>query len=296
MIRGFIIGIFVSFLSFSVTHASEITPSHVYQKTEVLRLTLQQQNLLDTHQYEEQLGNDLLRHPRHVMQQVRKCDMILSKVLQNRDIQPTPMPNLLSVREVRPADVQNGVEHLLKHAQKLGDVRIPDVPFVPGKVPDDVYNNLKRICQAIDVKIDSADVYRVVSAINDSLDKIVKARGHEFEVPYANYTDKTPIDIYKETWIFLEDLRQLAFNPDYAIPGGVIFTDKMPEDQMNFQNGISLMNDALAETNAMKYTLGVREEVIIPLYESGKTPSNVFSQIERAHNVVKILLEEEAKE
>ena len=56
------------------------------------------------------------------------------------------------------------------------------------------------------------------------------------------------------------------------------------------------MNDGMAETNAIKYTMGVRESSELSSYQEGKTPSDVFSQIERAHRIVKTLLEKEAEE
>ncbi len=281
---------------FSAAYAQDITPSHVYQKTEILRLTLQEQSLLDIRRYENEPEDSALRHPRHVMQKVRECHTVLSKLLKERNIEAKPLPDLFSIREVRPFDVQGGVHHLLQHALLVKEAALPDVAFEAEKVPSDVYNNLKRICASIKAEIVPSDVYQVAASVNENLNKIVRVRGYNFDSAYESFENKVPADVYRETWAFLEDLRTLALNPDFAIPGGVIVPTQVPDGTIIPQDVIALMHDALAETNAMKYTLGVREKTALPQYQEGKTPSDVFSQIRRAHAVVKTLLAKEAEE
>lgn len=276
--------------------ATEITPSHVYQKTETLRQILDEADVLETRLYEETLEDEALRHPRHVMQKVRECHTILSRLLEQNKIKVDDLPDLFSIREVRPSDVENGVNHLIKNARKLTPGNTVDALYVPGKVPSDVYNNLKRICASTRAEIIPSDVFQVVKSVNENLDKLMQVRGYDIEISYQSFENKIPADVYQKTWEFLEDLRTLALNPDFAIPGGVIVPNQVPGHEITPQDVIALMNDALAETNAMKYTLGVREKSILPEYQDQKTPSDVFSQIDRAHNVVKTLLQKEAEE
>lgn len=291
-----ITGILLISLQFISVQASGITPSDVYRKTEMLRLTLQQQGLLDLKKYQDEEDDRALRHPRHVMQKVRECHTLLARLLKQKNIQVEPLPELFSVREIRPSDVQNSVDHLVKQASGLNEVVQDDVQFEEGKVPSDVYNNLKRICSAVRVEIVPSDVYQIAAAVNNNLNKIVEMRGYDFNIPYRTFSDKVPGDVYQETWRFLEDLRTLALNPDFAIPGGVIVPNHIPQREIIPQDVIALMNDALAETGAMKYTLGVRENKGLPAYQDNKTPSDVYAQITRAHTVVKTLLEQEAQE
>ncbi|MBX2834935.1 MAG: hypothetical protein KTR28_08180 [Micavibrio sp.] len=252
--------------------------------------------MLDIHRYEEEPEDTALRHPRHVIKKVRECHTILSKLLKEKNIEVKPIPDLFSIREVRSSDVQNGVHHLLQDALQVKEVTLPDVAFEAGKVPSDVYNNLKRICASIKAEIVPSDVYQVAAGINKNLNKIVQVRGYEFTSAYEDFEGKTPADVYKETWAFLEDLRTLALNPDFSIPGGVIVPSQVPEGKIIPQDVIALMHDALAETIAMKYTLGIREKTSLPQYQDGKTSSDVFSQIRRAHAVVKTLLAKERAE
>lgn len=276
--------------------AANITPSHVYQKTEILRVNLQQQGLLDTDRFDKVTADQALRHPRHVIQKVRECHTILAKILRQHNIQSDPLPELFSVREVRPSDVQNGVEHLLQEARKLGNGPVPSVAFEAGKVPGDVYNNLKRICAAIRADITPSDVYQIATAVNANLDKMFTARGYDFDVPYQSFQNKTPSDVYQKTWAFLKDLRTLGLNPDFAIPGGVIVPNAVPERDITPQDVMALMNDALAETNAMNYTLGIREHAVLPFYQDNMTPSHVYAQSERAYRLVQTMLKRESDE
>ncbi len=293
-----LLGVFFYFILISQAFASEITPSHVYQKTEVLRLSLQQLNFLDTQRYDAVRADRSLRHPRHVMQKVRECHTIVSKLLSQQNIDAQPLPEPFSLREVRPSDVKNGVDHLLQEVQSLegGVVEVQQVALENGKVPSDVYNNLKRICAAIQVDTTPSDVYQIALAVNDNLDKIMRLRGYDLDVPYEDFEGKVPGDVYQETFSFLIDLRILALNSDFSIPGGVVVPNEVLQVNIVPQDVISLMNDALAETDAMKYTLGMREVTALADMQAKKKPSDVFSQIHRAHNVVRMLIEKEVVE
>ena len=273
----------------------KITPSHVYQSTEELRLKLQAFGLLDMQTYELVKPDTVLRHPRHVIQKVRECHQLFSKILLARNIEPEPLPDLYSLREVRPSDVKNGVGHLVREIEKLGQTESIEVPFIENKLPDDVYNNLKRICRAVTVDIVPADVYQVAAAVRVNTEKIANNRGYKLDIKEKKFTSKIPADVYQETWLFLDDLRLLALNPDFAIPGGVIMPNKQDKDDIEPHDVIALMNNALSGTNAIKYTLGVREKTDLPGFEKDKTPSDVFREIHHAHIIVKRLIELETE-
>lgn len=289
----------ISVLSFSfIAKAETVMPSHVYQTTEELRLKLDALGLIDTSLYETTPDDTALRHPRHVMQKVRECHTIFSKILNKNNINPKPIPHMFSTGEVKPKDVQRGINNLLSEIDKLSDKDIPvSVDFVPGKLPGDVYNNLERICRATRMEILPSDVYQIATAVKNNVVKLSKSRGYEFDIDISIDETKKPADVYQKTYEFLTDLRLLAFNPDYAIPGGVIFSETrkkgsniIPKDVM------SLMNDALAETEAIKYTLHIKDETIIPVHDASKNPPDVFAQISHAHEIIKRLLVLEAND
>lgn len=286
----------------SSAYAAGITPFDVYQKTEVLRQALEDGNLIDTENYEAEPDDKELRHPRHVIQKVRECHMMLSKILRAEGVSITPLPDLISVREVRPADVLSGVNSLIKTVNALdmnAEYKQPSVEkkaLLHGILPVDVYNNLKRICRSIKAQVEPSDVYQVAVVVNQNLDKVVAGRGYAFETEYHAFENKVPADVYVKTKEFLKDLRQLALNPDFAIPGGVVFSQDILKTDILPQDVMGLMNDAVSETQAIKYTLNIREHAEFPPYAGGMKPSDVFSQIERAHRVVKTLLEREGIE
>ena len=116
----FFLSVFVVFGASQNARAADITPSDVYQKTEMLRLLLEKEGLIDTQLYAAQKNDEALRHPRHVIQTVRKCHTLLGKLMKAQGFVPEPLPTLHSVREIRPSDVMAGVEHLIEDAEKLG--------------------------------------------------------------------------------------------------------------------------------------------------------------------------------
>lgn len=284
---------FLIFLSAPAAYSADrITPSDVYQSTENLRLKLDALGLFDMQMYHTIPPDTALRHPRHVMQKVRECHQLFEKILISHDRQADPLPDMYSLREVRPADVKNGVDHLLRQLDKLSDTPIPvNAPYTDGKLPSDVYNNLKRICHTVKAEILPSDVFRVASVVADNMEAIYKSRDFEDDMPeIQTFTDKVPGDVYFETWDFLKNLRQLALNADYAIPGGVVLSNERPQGTITPQDVIALMGDALAETNAIKYSLYVRENTHLPPLIPSKTPSDVFGKIHYAHAIVQKLL------
>ena len=265
-----------------------VTPSDVFAQTEVFRHILDDADMLNSRLYGAYKGDDALRHPRHVMQKVRECSSVLSNILKKRKINSVPvvMPDLL--REVRPLDVMEGVEHLIVEAEKLAKHKKAYLPQnIKGKVPSDVYNNLDRICGALEYEIVPSDVFQVAVAVRENIIEIARMRGCEYEEnEFTTFKGKLPQDVYFLTREFLKDLRVLALNPDYAIPGGVVFAGKILNERIRPKDVLSLMNDAFAETEAMKYALSIRKAGVFPLYQDGKKPSDVFSQVDYMHRLI----------
>ncbi len=298
-IKHFLITLLIALIA-ALGHASSsrsetITPSDVYKVTEELRMALLDLRLLDLESYESQAFDVALRHPRHVMQKVRKCHMVISKIMQQNGVSSSPLPALHSLREIRPLDVKKGVEHLLNEVRMIGPVQQREIVKLKGKLPNDVYNNLKRMCRALNVEINSSDVYRTAKAIDENIEKIALSRGYELTLDDEPSFNKSSHDVYQETLSFMDDLRILALNPDFAIPGGVLIPDRLRTKEASSQDNLALMNDALAETDAIKYVLGVREHAAQLSSHEEKSATDVFKVIRHAHNLVQKIIEFEAR-
>lgn len=293
---AFLVVFLVCFIASAQTFAaSDITPSHVYQKAETLERMLKAQNLIDPERYHIGVHNYALRHPRHVIQKVRECHTVFSRLLGEKNQKQHLVTHLYSSQEVKPSDVYHAVEHLIEHLDKLEISAIEEPELQVGKTPSDVYDILSNICRATRAEITPSDVYQVATAIYQDLTRIADVRGYVLETPYHSYSGKKPSDVYQKTQAFMLDLRQLALFSDYAIPGGVIISDITPEDPIIPQDVIGLMYGALAETNAIQYALGVHAYNTLPPYVHGQTPSDVYSQIDHAHEIVLKLLELETE-
>ncbi|TNE28835.1 MAG: hypothetical protein EP349_07410 [Alphaproteobacteria bacterium] len=224
--------------------------------------------------------------------------MLVTKILENNDITPRAFPERSSPSEIRPADVKKGVTHIVEQLQALKtsdqNEANTESPPVSGKLPSDVYNNLKHICDSLTVEIIPSDVYRIASAIRDNAIMIYRQRGGDVEElpPLLRVSGKEPEDVYRETWSFMDNLRILALHPDFAIPGGVILPDQ-EQWHIKPQNVIGLMNDALAETETIEYVLGMNNRAQIPPFVAGKIPSDVFAVIYQANRIVEKIIDSE---
>lgn len=271
-----------------------ISPTDVFQKTEILALKLEALGLLKHIEQDMVDPTNMLRHPRHVIQKVRECHTLVGKILIQKGYNPEKLPDLFSVQEIRPIDVLSGVNHLIMEVDKLSPPEIVIPTITDQKVPGDVYTNLNKICRSLDAEIVPSDLFQIALGVNERLDNILTLRAYDNSFPVKVFADIKPIDVYIETLSFLTDLRLLALNPDFAIPGGIIFRNYKPvEEDIKPQDIMSLMNDSFSGTSAISYTLGYRDRVLLPSYEDHKTFSNVYAQISRAHDVVRFLLTQE---
>ncbi len=271
-----------------------ISPTDVFQKTEILALKLDVLGLLNHAEQGMVDSTDMLRHPRHVMQKVRECHTLVGKILVQKGHSPEKLPDLFSVQEIRPMDVLSGVNHLIKEVDRLNPPAIKIPKIKDQKVPGDVYANLNKICRSLDAEIIPSDLFQIAVGVNERLDNILTLRAYDNSFPLKVFADIKPIDVYLKTLSFLTDLRLLALNPDFAIPGGIIFRNYKPvEEDIKPQDIMSLMNDSFSGTSAISYTLGYRDHVLLPSYEDHKNFSDVYAQISRAHDVVRFLLIQE---
>lgn len=279
----------------TVSASEEVTPLEVFLLTETLKAHLLDLKVISPEKIATFDDADDLRHPRHVIQKVKECHTILSKFLIRKGVSPAALPLDELLREVKPSDVKYGVEHLIQEVKKVGTVSEVVLHKKSGILPIDVFNNLRKICGAIDVEIFASDIFQVATAVLLNTHQIAKVR--DIEIPSLSKRvtlSKSPREVFEITINLLRNLRQLSLYADYAIPGGIILSEVAPSDSGWERTILSALYDALAETSAIKYSLHVREKVTSPDYIENKTLTDVYKKVYFADVIVRKLVEIEA--
>lgn len=284
------------FSSISTVQASEaVTPSDVFRLTEQLKAHLLALKIISPENIQMTAEENNLRHPRHVIQKVKECHTILSKFLIRRGISPESLPFGELLREVKPSDVKSGVQHLINEVKKIGSVKDINIEKKDDILPIDVFNNLQKICAAIDIEILASDIFQVATTVLLNTHQIAKTS--DVKIPPLSHRvtlSKSPREVFELTILLLRNLRQLSLYADYAIPGGVVISEVAPKNNRLERIIFAALYDVLAETSAIKYSLHIREKITVPGYVENKTLTDVYRKVYFADLIVKKLIEIEA--
>ncbi len=286
---------------FSLSHtaiSAEITPSHVYQSTGNIISELSAMHEANFSTPRQSRLKLTPRRPRHVFQKAREVYLKVQKLKEAKGDRASPLEPF-PVRSVKPQDVKQLVDKSLADLKslrrKFGTQAPQEFAFTSGKTPTDVYMNLANAGDSIDAlgiaKTVPNDVYQLVYTIIGDLKTIRDKKGITSEInqpPAA--TGKKPKDVYLESLSLLEKLKKLTEKKDYTIPGGVVLLNQISG---RITPGIVLdaLNNSLAEIGAIKQVTGVTAPTVIAPKSSGKTPSDVFMAVKKAHAIVDTLLQ-----
>ncbi len=278
-----------------VLASEQVTPSEVFQLTERLKRHLLDLKVISPEKITTIDDDNSLRHPRHVMQKVKECHTVLSKFLFRKGISPSSLPHNELLREVTPSDVKEGVMHLIKEVKKAGTVSEVELEKKGGILPIDVFNNLNKICGAIDVEILASDIFQVATAIVLNTHQIAKVSDVQLPPMLHRVTlSKSPREVFELTVSLLRNLRKLSLYADYAIPGGIIISEIAPRNIGWERTILAALYDVLAETTAIKYSLHIRERITSPDYVENKTLTDVYKKLYFADLIIRKLVEIEA--
>lgn len=276
--------------------SGEVTPSDVFVLTEKFKRHLLDLSVITPAGINSALKESSLRHPRHVIQKVRECHILLSKHLIRRGISPTPFPEYNFLREIRPSDVKTGVQHLLDEMRKIGGVEDKAITLTSEKLPIDVFNNLKKTCNAIDVEISPSDIYQAAVGVLVNVRQIGKVRGISIPLQIDQVSvSKSSQDVYDLAIRLLNHLRELSLYADFAIPGGVVIGESRADKSVGERIILAALNDAFSETSAISYSLHIQDRITLPTYAENKTLTDVYKKIYLADLIVQKLLDDEAK-
>ena len=171
--------------------AVNMTPSHVYQETERLLLDIKllraTQNINDG---VRDPGVQVNKTPLHVFAKALQVKEKIALAQRKFDIEPGEVP-IMPTKNIVPADVFQLVRSLRSDVDriknKLGAVAShSEPPFVSGKTPSHVYENLWRSSLLLDALVGSikpAYVFRNTELILSEINQIGKSIGADLNSP-----------------------------------------------------------------------------------------------------------------
>ena len=290
--RKFVVIIFGGLL-LAQNATAQVTPSHVFQVTDAIRLELELMHEANFSTPSAQVYTAEGKSPRHVIQKAREVLLKVQALKQLKGVATTALKPI-EVRVVTPAHVKEAVSNLLEQIQSLrGDFDVEDTAAAAalpaGKTPSDVYQNLMLVGHLIDElgipNVVPNDVHRLGRAIVMEVERINAHLGVDNSYTISPSAGKLPSAVFEETRATLASLRAAATKHGWNIAGGVV---SLPDVQGRVTPGnvLDAMNNVLADLAAIKNLLGLTAPVELPPLISGQTPSDVFDQIAHANALV----------
>jgi hypothetical protein len=272
------------------------TPSHVYQQAEILKqeiiLLRKSKGLAQTFRDPGVQYNKL---PLHVYAKGLEVLEKISNLRTTHGLAGSAVGRI-PLRKITPGDVFGLVKKLefelapVKQAMGVG-ARIAPVPFVGGKLPSDVYQNLWSISFALDGLIPAltpGHVYRNGEYVLEELKMIASALGKTLpeEQGMVGANRKiTPKDVLVESFKNLYRIAQLErkvgvppFSPPSFPIGNITPSDPFDATSM-----------LLAELVRVKLRLNITKDYQMAPLPQGKTPGDVLMAASRAGTFLEFL-------
>lgn len=290
--------LFLSFLLPHITSAQGVKPEHVYQVTKAVGAELAALNGENFTTASKAVKPNAPAMPRHVFflarDQWRKVQL-----LRFMNGLVTHQLNDVSVRNVTPGEVKTLVDRLLIETQELrpayglGESNV-SVPLVPDKKPTDVYESLKQVAAELKALGLPAtvpnDVYKVALTVTQSMHKIAQKRGVKVDTSsLKDELGRTPADAYAASIELMQELKALTDQSQvFTVPGGISIPDAK-SGAISPDDVIENLSRSLADIMAVMNTTGADSVLVYAPYIGGKTPSDVYTEIKRAHLIVAAL-------
>ena len=280
----------------------KITPNHVYQVTEevLAELALLHRANFSKADVSAAAAEQQPRRPRHVIQQglraLRQVQMLrFINGLEAKDIEAP------EVREIRPADVIEVANRLKADIAELRAIfgvtePAPASALPEGKTPTDVYQNMLRISMSVEQlgipKTVPNDVFRLAEQLRADVDILARAQGVGGVGNVAVSKGKKPADVYGVAFDLLAELDVLTKSSGFGIPGGVVLPARNT-GAITPGHVIEALGFAVAEVASIKAKLGVMKRTPKAMEAVGKSPSNVFDEVQRTRAIVAQLIAEQ---
>jgi len=281
--------------------SGEITPTDVYHVVDTINAELDALLATSGNHYEADPTAPPLtpRQPRHVVQKAREVLLKAQTLRALNGLPENPVPPF-PLTEAVPADSKAMVDAILRDLYELrtkfavSEQPSPPPPLVPGRTPTDVYANLQRASDSLDLlgvpRTMPNDVNRVAMMIVQDLEVILAARHRPVPAPAAPARrDMTPADTYQKAFEVLDRLRaRTEADPALAVRGGIVLPNRRVPP-LTPAHVLDLENNLLAELGSIKATLGITARTVVPPLIHGKTPSDTYDTLSRALALVDAL-------
>lgn len=277
---------------------NEITPSHVYQKTEYILARLAQYGAA------EGIAPRTLpywpenRQPRHVLMETRTLLLRLDRWAEMKGQKSATTPVFKSM-VVTPANVLEQMNNLDGQIAALAaqyDVAASPQkpPFREGYVPADVFRNVLKIALWLDAlgvpELEPSDVHQLARTMNSSLASIcqhLKAYCPTDLPPRKDGLE--PSDVYGKARLVFEHLRVLAASTTPSVQGGIVIPTarvgaKIPAHVH------ALVGQMQADIGALQLAVGLTDPTVMEPRINGMTPSDVYQQMEHAQAILTALI------
>lgn len=262
-----------------------ITPSHVYQKTQEIITDIKSIRAANNKTASaREPGVQTNKRPLHVYS---KALEVIDKIAHYQDSigMKSVVAGQLPLRKVTPTEVYEQAESILvelarvKAAQGIQSQQ-EAVAFIAGKGPSDVYELMWRASYLLDELVGQTspnEVFRNTQYILAELELIADKLGveHSAQGSRQRAADKTPKDVNLEAFKTLHRIGRLEryldmvpFSPS-PFPAGNI----LPTDALDSTNTI------LAELVRVKVQLDINKPRLNLPVPEGKTPDKVFDQM-----------------
>lgn len=290
--------LFISLGLSSPGFAQQATPNHVFQSVEETRLVLLELNEANFSKSNKTVQAQSGILPRHVYQKARDVWRKL-QLLRYMNGLPTQALEPLEAKDISPADVKQLVDKINTAVVDLlpsygVDGELPKRALPSGKSPSDVYQNLAAVLIELDALGVPATVPNDVFVVAKELTAILRVIADNNSASYALDSlalenGKTPGDVYQLGIDVIADLNQLAEQrTQFQVPGG-INVPPSKADGVTPSDVIDLLAHAIADANAIKAALGIKEPGQAVRFEGGKTPSDVYLSLRQARHIIATL-------
>jgi hypothetical protein len=281
--KGLLAGLLLSALTAAPAMA-KITPSDVFMQTQ---RGLAEVELIRSNKgigiAARKVGVQKKKRPLHVF---GKCVEVVEKVVRLQELNSVSLSVIpdIPLRDVTPSEVhdctQVAIDGLRAVKEKLGiAAKIAESDGVKKKTPSHVYRNMWQLSYLLDTlvgQISPSEVFRNVKSMQDELAMVAKEKSITLTGSVVAVTGKKPGDVLISCFNGLTLLKKVQ----RKLKVSQLKVPKVPSGKILPSDAYDCTNTQLTELHVIKVELGMTKNRVKQTAPTGKTPSDVFAEME----------------